>query len=57
MTPILHDLPSILPLAVVIMSLLFDPCSEKRLASHTIANYSLGAAIPTLSAMQPEGLL
>jgi predicted ATP-grasp superfamily ATP-dependent carboligase len=57
MTPILHDLPSILPLAVVVISLLFDPSSEQRLASNTIANYSLGAAIPLLSAMQPEGLL
>jgi predicted ATP-grasp superfamily ATP-dependent carboligase len=57
LTPILHDLPSLLPLAVVIMSLLFDPCSEERLASNTIANYSLGAAIPMLSAIQPEGLL
>jgi len=57
MTPILHELPSILPLAVVVISLLFDPSSEQRLASNTIANYSLGAAIPLLSAMQPEGLL
>ena len=57
MTPVLQDIPSILPLAVVVMSLLFNPWSEQRLALQAIADYSLGSAIPRLSAMEPEGLI
>jgi predicted ATP-grasp superfamily ATP-dependent carboligase len=57
MTPILQDFPSITPLAVVFISLLFNPRSEQNLALKTIANYSLGLAIPKLSAQKPENLI
>ena len=57
MTPILQDIPSILPLADVLMNLLFNPWSEQQLALRAIADYSLGMAIPRLSAMETEGLL
>ena len=57
MTPILQDIPSSLPLAVVAINLLFNPSSEQRLSSQAIADYSLGTAIPWLSAMKPEGLI
>ena len=57
MTPILQDIPSILPLADVAMNLLLNPWSEQHLAVKAIADYSLGLAIPRLSAMEPEGLI
>jgi hypothetical protein len=57
MTPLLQDIPSILPLADVVMNLLFNPWSEQHLSLKAIANYSLGSAIPRLSVVEPEGLI
>jgi predicted ATP-grasp superfamily ATP-dependent carboligase len=57
MTPVWQDAPSLLPLAVVLTGLLLDPRSEQQLTLKTIANYSLGAAIPRLLTMEPEAFL
>jgi hypothetical protein len=57
MIPIRHDLPSILPLALVFADLLLDPKREQQLAQKTIANYSLGSAIPKLAVMDPQCLI
>jgi len=54
LTPLLRDFPSALPLGVVLASLLFRPASARELALKTIGNYSLGAAIPRVLALQPE---
>jgi len=51
MTPIRQDFPSILPLGLVLTSLLLNPASEHSLALKTIGYYSLGSAIPKLSAL------
>jgi predicted ATP-grasp superfamily ATP-dependent carboligase len=51
MTPVGQDFPSILPLSLVLTSLLLNPASEHSLALKTISNYSLGSAIPKLSAL------
>jgi hypothetical protein len=57
MTPILQDFPSILPLVIVFITLLLNPQSERYFTLKTIANYSLGLAIPKLFAMKPENLI
>jgi hypothetical protein len=57
MTPIRQDIPSILPLALVFADLLLNPTREQQLAHKTIANYSLGSAIPKVSVMEPDSLL
>jgi hypothetical protein len=57
MIPIRHDLPSILPLALVFADLLLDPKRAQQLAQKTIANYSLGSAIPKLAIMDPQCLI
>jgi len=51
-TPVLQDFPSILSLVFVLMKILFNPGVGQHLAEQTIANYSLGQAIPRLSGMQ-----
>jgi len=57
MTPVRQDIPSLLPLTLILASLLFNPYSGQKLAQKTIANYSLGATIPKLFAMEPESLV
>ena len=57
MTPIPQDIPSILPLAIVFLTLLLNPQNERNLALKTIANYSLGLVIPRLTVMNPENLI
>ncbi len=54
MTPIPQDIPSLLPLADVLITLLVDPRRAQQLASNAISNYSLGTAIPRVLAMSPE---
>jgi predicted ATP-grasp superfamily ATP-dependent carboligase len=56
MTPIWRDPPSALPLAVVLISLLLNPHNGARLASMTIGNYSLGAAIDSIPGLDPYEL-
>jgi hypothetical protein len=41
LTPIRSDPPSLLPLAVVIVGLLFNPAVARRLSGSTVADYSL----------------
>jgi hypothetical protein len=41
LTPIRSDPPSLLPLAVVIVGLLFNPAIANRLSAHTVADDSL----------------
>jgi predicted ATP-grasp superfamily ATP-dependent carboligase len=52
MTPVTKDFPSVVPLVAILLQLLYDPRSGQRLAQKTIANYSLGAAIPKISNMK-----
>ena len=56
MIPILKDFRSLLVLAVVLVKLLINPRSGRRLAFETITSYSLGSAIPRLSAMKLDEL-
>ncbi len=57
MTPIGRDLPSILPLFYVFATLLIDPGKQDRDVLKTISNYSLGTAIPMLSALQAQDFI
>jgi predicted ATP-grasp superfamily ATP-dependent carboligase len=49
MTPVTKDFPSILPLCSVFLQLLCNPQIGYSIAQKTIANYSLGSAIPLIS--------
>jgi hypothetical protein len=53
LTPLRSDPPSLLPLAVVIVGLLFNPAIANRLSAHTVADYSLTPkAVETISNLE-----
>lgn len=54
MNPVSRDFPSVFPLLFIFGNLMIDPSNERALALKTIANYSLGSAIPKLLTMNPE---
>jgi carbamoylphosphate synthase large subunit len=54
LTPALRDLPSAVPVAAVLGSLLVHPPLGRRLAEAAIARYSLGEAVSLLARSAPE---
>jgi hypothetical protein len=53
LTPLRSDPWSLLPLAVVIVGLLFNPSIANRLSAHTVADYSLTpTAVQTISSLE-----
>ncbi|HVM72503.1 MAG TPA: hypothetical protein VMT91_12150 [Anaerolineales bacterium] len=57
LTPVRQDPLSILPILNTLAILLFKPQDKPTLVTKTISDYSLGAAIPKISKMEPQAFL
>ena len=56
LTPLRADPPSAVAMAYVVGRLVLDPSRAHRMATGTIANYSLGHAVTTLASTSPAAL-